>query len=597
MKTYKHSGTLRALTRASHARHALHPLLFLLWASAAVLADPIPIVNADFELLTGADTNHFGSDGKLRISHFAYELPYPEDPERCYITPDPAPGWRINSPHAGTHRYSTNDFPSRPPTDMALFVNASEPPVEIAQTLCRVLTPGTYTLTVEVGRRSQATYPGSYRVQLLAGNCLIAEDFDTQYRTPGAFVTSMSTVTIYEGHPCLGAPLEIRLAGLRPEPYSQITFDNVRLEGPPGPCLTVRPAVGIAWASETNRIYRIQWSSNFASGSWKPLEVPALGEGSTNLVPGSGTTSLVFDSIHGRERRFYRCMSDAPWQAGAVPLPVVNPGFEALTGTDPSHFGPDGRLLENHFTMTEDYDPPSPLPVLAALIASDAIPGWKVSGRYAGTFHPQPTHFLGGVPEGQNTAYLGIPEAGQVVSISQVLWHVLVPGTYTLQVDAGLAAFAESMTFQIELRAGPDFIISTGGRQTQPSAGFFTVSNSVTIPDNHPRLGARLIIRLSTFHDGFSGQAHFDNVRLSGPPGPCLDLRPATEVAWTSESSKSYRVFWKSDSAIDYWTPLEIFRPWIGTTNLIAGNGSTNAVFNAANDCDPRHYRVMEVRE
>jgi hypothetical protein len=274
----------------------------------------IPVVNPSFDDLRGTDTNHFEPSGLLRTNHFAVRRSMPPWwTNECYVTPCPVPGWKISEPPApqyvttGTHRYTPYSFPTADPNSMCLFLNASAPPSFASQVLCHVLTPGIYTLSVNVGRRTESTDAGAYLVELRAGGVVIAQDYNSQPREPGTFVTSACAAVIPTNHPCLGTHLEIRLYGSPSTLHlSQISYDNVRLEGPSGPCLTICEAVEIAWASETNKLYQILWSSNPTSTVWTPVEIPTPWGSNTNLVSGNGTRVSVLDSVFEREQRYYR---------------------------------------------------------------------------------------------------------------------------------------------------------------------------------------------------------------------------------------------------------------------------------------------------
>ncbi|MHC4742174.1 MAG: PA14 domain-containing protein, partial [Planctomycetota bacterium] len=98
--------------------------------------------------------------------------------------------------------------------------------VGLGQVLAETLTPGmTYTLTVEVGNNFYYAWKG-YKVQLLAGGTLLAEDDTNVTIAADAFETS--TVIYDGGHPDLvGEPLEIRL--LAKPGTGEADFDDVKL--------------------------------------------------------------------------------------------------------------------------------------------------------------------------------------------------------------------------------------------------------------------------------------------------------------------------------------------------------------------------------
>ncbi len=124
----------------------------------------------------------------------------------------------------------------------------------VVQTLAANLAPNTtYTLEVEVGNIASGTsvsgdffvldgFPG-YRVDLLAGGVVIAQDVNTLAGVipEGAFATSTVTLTTGEAHPQLGLPLGVRLVNLNivdpafPGSDLEVDFDDVRLDASPAP--------------------------------------------------------------------------------------------------------------------------------------------------------------------------------------------------------------------------------------------------------------------------------------------------------------------------------------------------------------------------
>lgn len=135
-------------------------------------------------------------------------------------------------------------------------------PIGLQQTLDATLEANTrYVLHVEVGNIASgqnaaysfydlAGFPG-YAVQLLAGDAVIAEDYNSLNIPEGAFMTSTVQAVIGPEHKFLGQPLRIRLINLDlPNiqemvvdkngatqqvilPAIEVDFDNVRLDASP----------------------------------------------------------------------------------------------------------------------------------------------------------------------------------------------------------------------------------------------------------------------------------------------------------------------------------------------------------------------------
>ena len=93
------------------------------------------------------------------------------------------------------------------------------------QFLSDSLTPGTYTLQVEVGDRLDTGFPG-YGVRLQANTIILAQDLSTLSPISG-FKTSVVTFTADISNPNLGQPLVIALTN---PGGAQVNFDNVRLD-------------------------------------------------------------------------------------------------------------------------------------------------------------------------------------------------------------------------------------------------------------------------------------------------------------------------------------------------------------------------------
>ncbi|MFZ9856693.1 MAG: LamG-like jellyroll fold domain-containing protein, partial [Limisphaerales bacterium] len=83
-----------------------------------------------------------------------------------------------------------------------------------------------------------------------------------------------------------------------------------------------------------------------------------------------------------------------------VPIPIQNPGFEDLTGSDPIHFGTDGRLLPLHYSAF-----PGNMIESLGFHANPAIPGW-LGTHTGGTFHPSPDQIPRPSPDGHNVAWI-----------------------------------------------------------------------------------------------------------------------------------------------------------------------------------------------
>jgi hypothetical protein len=102
----------------------------------------------------------------------------------------------------------------------------------------------TYTLKVDIGRRSDTSFPG-YMVEFVveenSGSTAIALDDSTLTPSPGEFATSIVSFTALPGDPNLNKRLGIRLT----TDGVQTNFDNVRLDATPEPSTIFLMCLGI----------------------------------------------------------------------------------------------------------------------------------------------------------------------------------------------------------------------------------------------------------------------------------------------------------------------------------------------------------------
>ena len=140
-------------------------------------------------------------------------------------------GWLATSGGGdGVFHPTAAQYPSGVPEGVNIaYVNLSGNFVR--QVLAEALQANTsYRLEVAVGRRMDEAFAG-YRVQLLAGGVLLAEDNSSLTPAPGQFLVSTVNYTAGASDPQLGRPLEIALRS----PGVQANFDDVRLTA--GTCL------------------------------------------------------------------------------------------------------------------------------------------------------------------------------------------------------------------------------------------------------------------------------------------------------------------------------------------------------------------------
>jgi hypothetical protein len=127
----------------------------------------------------------------------------------------------------------------------------------ISQTLAATLAANTtYTLEVEIGDANNFVF-GGYKVQLLAGSIVLAEDNNTLVPPDGDFVTSTVVFTALPSDPNLGQALAIKLLPLDAE----TSFDYVRLDATAVPepgtfALIAMGAIGLLAIAHRARVSR-----------------------------------------------------------------------------------------------------------------------------------------------------------------------------------------------------------------------------------------------------------------------------------------------------------------------------------------------------
>ena len=158
-----------------------------------------------------------------------------------------------------------------------------------------------YTLSVEIGNMAVSPPPNDfdfggfpgYRVELLAGGIVIAEDDNTLLPGEGRFLTSTIQLTVGQTHAQLGQPLGIRLVNLDAAPGVEVNFDDVRVDATALDCPEL-PVAGCKAASSARGTLSLAADAgdpdrNSAAWIWKgaATDVAELG------TPPTTTTYLL----------------------------------------------------------------------------------------------------------------------------------------------------------------------------------------------------------------------------------------------------------------------------------------------------------------
>lgn len=189
-----------------------------------------------------------------------------------------------------------------------------------------------------------------------------------------------------------------------------------------------------------------------------------------------------------------------------VSLPVVNPSFEALTGTDPTFFDTSGKLLEGHYSTFATSQVSA-----SGFYSANAVPGW--TGVSGGTSHPSTSVVPGGVTDGKQSAWIYLTGY-----IAQVLPNRFqADTTYRLTVDVGAEKGFTFPGYYIALYSEGQVVAADTNSVTVPAGTFATAELAVTLPANSPFIGKPIEIRLG-IPGSKADQTDFDNVRLTVAP-------------------------------------------------------------------------------
>lgn len=259
--------------RTNGKRASTFAALALLASAERALAEPVAIANAGFEdLYLGSNLPpEYGGDvptGTFPVG------PAPAGWTSYYALGAPAGGEFIGVLNPGTaadHAPNPAYFPAGAPEGdnvVLLYMDGDAGGQEygVEQTLgANLEADRVYTLTAQVGNIASGTallppystfgffdldgFPG-YRLQLLAGGVVVAEDTTSVSPAEGIFEQATVQLTTDASHAQLGQPLGVRLVTRNlPEVPGvsgiEVDFDDVRLDVGPVPAVPVLPVV--AW--------------------------------------------------------------------------------------------------------------------------------------------------------------------------------------------------------------------------------------------------------------------------------------------------------------------------------------------------------------
>ena len=204
--------------------------------------------------------------------------------------------------------------------------------------------------------------------------------------------------------------------------------------------------------------------------------------------------------------------------AGASPISFTlsNPGFEAATGSDPSYFGADGKLLVGHYTQPVG----APFNFNAYSVA-DPVPAWTLS-NLAGTAANN-----GSLPptEGSQMAYLE-----PLGTLSQHLFQTLDAGVlYRVEADVAGSAGVANQLVTIGLVSNGSVVTSLSA---SPAPGAFShLVHSFVLPSGSPWVGMPVDVAIGN-QSGVLGRVYVDQVRVTAETEPAMAVLSSDSLGW-----------------------------------------------------------------
>lgn len=282
--------------------------------------------------------------------------------------------------------------------------------------------------------------------------------------------------------------------------------------------------VELTGAGVTSRDFEQTVANSRANPGWQTASMEFEATAGTIQVQFTGVSpntgyGMLLDDVSLREVQF-------------IALGVANPSFELLTGTDPAHFGTDGKLLDGHYSIY-----PAQAKDEHGFYRDEAIPSWVGAGA-AGTFNVGAALLAAGAPDGQNTAWIN----GQGV-IRQTLTQTFEANRlYRLSVDVAALTGVAFPGYAIALYGNGSLALQDTNSKAIPAGGYATASIGLTLRADSPLIGAPIEIRLGTIFG--SGQGNFDNVRL--------EVESATDAIGCASPPAGLAAWFRAeDNAID----------------------------------------------
>jgi hypothetical protein len=192
--------------------------------------------------------------------------------------------------------------------------------------------------------------------------------------------------------------------------------------------------------------------------------------------------------------------------AAELPLALANPGFEALTDTNRTHFDELGLLLRDHYSAVPDF-----VVDLNGFNTNTPIPGWVVTGA-AGTINYSDAFSLNGNPvtEGLNGAW--IQNSGALTQTTGLRY--LGGSTYRLTADLASRVGTNFPGAVVRLLSGQQVVAQTPLAALAAPGVFQPLTTQISLPLDSRYAGHPISVQIG-IPDPAQGQVIFDRVRLT----------------------------------------------------------------------------------
>ncbi len=265
----------------------------------------------------------------------------------------------------------------------------------------------------------------------------------------------------------------------------------------------------------------------------------------------------------------------------SAPIPLLNPSFEALTGTNSVHFDNLGRLRLGHWATFFRLDGAE------GFESENAVPGWEGEGEN-GTMSvitgTGPTARFTAIPDGRNTFF----STSIGLTLQTVTARYTAGNRYVFRVMVG-RPLTESMPGVwsggnlLLLADGEAVAIADIPRNIAPGE-FRAVEVAYSVAPGDLNSGKPIGVALSP---GFPGEVHFDLATLAEEPLPAIELEavPAVRLSWPTFTNAWYRV----DRTLSLTDPI-----WTPVSPALPGTSQTVSFFHVATN-GAGYYRIVPV--